>query len=128
MKGQVPRPSVGVKIRWLVIDAVSFPGGSLVKNLPANAGDAVSILGLGRSPGVGNGNPLQNSYLESPTDRGAWQATVHGFAKESETTARPNSSNNRACMNVNLLLHPSGSSFISKIEGPPLLVCLGEPF
>ena len=58
-----------------------FPDGTMVKNLPANAGDAGSIPGLGRSPGVGNGNPLQYSCLENPTDRGAWQMTVHGFAK-----------------------------------------------
>ena len=60
---------------------MGFPGGSVVKNLSANAGDASSILGLGRSPGEGNGNPLQYSCLENPTDRGAWQATVHGVAR-----------------------------------------------
>ena len=56
----------------------------LVKNPAANAGDvryAGSILGSGRSAGVGNGNPLQYSCLENPTDRGAWQATVHGITK-----------------------------------------------
>ena len=56
----------------------------MVKNLPTNTGDirdASSIPGLGRSPGGGNGNPLQYSYLENPMDRGAWQATVHGVAK-----------------------------------------------
>ena len=58
-----------------------FPGGSVVKNLPANARDAGSISGLGRSPGEGNGNPLQYSCLENPTGRGAWSATVHGVAK-----------------------------------------------
>ena len=61
-----------------------FPGGSVVKNLPANAGDAGSIPGSGRSPGEGNGNPLQDSCLENPTDRGAWQAIVHGVPKESD--------------------------------------------
>ena len=49
-----------------------------VKNPPANAGEASSIPGLGRSPRRGNGNPLQYSCLENPTDRGAWRATVHG--------------------------------------------------
>ena len=56
----------------------------VVKNLPANAGDAVDaglIPGLGRSPGEGNGNPLQYSCLGNPMDRGAWQATVHGVTK-----------------------------------------------
>ena len=55
-----------------------FAGGSLVKNLPANAGGMVSIPGSGRSPGEGNGNPLQYSCLRNPMDRGAWWATVHG--------------------------------------------------
>ena len=52
-----------------------------VKNLLANAGDAGSILGSGRSPGGGHGNPLQYSCLENPMDRGAWRATVHGVPK-----------------------------------------------
>ena len=57
-----------------------FPGSSVVKNLPANAGDMRSICGLERSPGGGSGNPLQYSFLENPTDR-AWQATVNGVAE-----------------------------------------------
>ena len=48
----------------------------MVKNLPANAGGVGSIPGLGRSPGVGNGHPLQDSYLGNPMDRGVWWATV----------------------------------------------------
>ena len=59
-------------------------GDSVIKNPPANAGDAEdtgSILGLGRSPAGGNGNPLQYSCLENSMDRGAWWATVHGVAK-----------------------------------------------
>ena len=54
------------------------------KNPPANAGDGRRHgfdLGLGRSPGGGNGNPLQYSCLENPRDRGAWRATVHGVVK-----------------------------------------------
>ena len=51
------------------------------KNLPANAGDMGSIHGLGRSPGVENGNPLQYSCLGNRMDRGAWQTTVQGVAK-----------------------------------------------
>ena len=61
-----------------------FPGSLVVKNLPANAEDARdvgSISGLERSPGEGNGNLLQYSCLENPTDRGAWWATVHQITK-----------------------------------------------
>ena len=61
-------------------------GISMVKNPPANAGDAGSIPGLGRSPGKGNGDPLQYSCLGSPIDKGAWRAAVHGVAKELDTT------------------------------------------
>ena len=59
---------------------LGFPGASVVKNLPANAGDVSSVPGLGRSPGEGNGNPLQYSCLGNPLDRAAWQATVHRVA------------------------------------------------
>ena len=57
---------------------------------PANAGDMGSIPGSGRSPGEGNGNPLQCSWLGNPMDRGAWQAAVHGVARESDTTEQLN--------------------------------------
>ena len=60
---------------------MGFPGGSKVKASACNAGDLCSIPGLGRSPGGGNGNPLQCSCLENPMDRGACWATVHGVAK-----------------------------------------------
>ena len=65
---------------------LDFPGGTVVKNLPANAGDLDSIPGSGRSPEEGNGNPLQYSCLGNPTDRGTWRATVHGVVKESDMT------------------------------------------
>ena len=52
--------------------------GSVVKHLPANARDAGSIAGSGRSPGEGNGNPLQYSCLGNPMDRGVWRAAVRG--------------------------------------------------
>ena len=58
----------------------------MVKNPPANAGDMGSIPGLERSPGEGNGYPLQYSCQGNPVVRGAWQATVSGVAKESDTT------------------------------------------
>jgi len=63
-----------------------FSGGSVVKSLPSNAGDAGSIPGSGRSPGEGNDKPLQYSCLQNPMDRGAWRAAVHGVAKELDTT------------------------------------------
>ena len=61
---------------------LGFPGGSVLKNLPANAGDADSIDRLGKSARKGNGSPLQYSCLGSPTDREVWWATVHGVAEK----------------------------------------------
>ena len=60
---------------------LGFPGGSEVKASACNAGDLGSIPGSGRSPGEGNGNPLQYSCLENPMDGEAWWATVHGVTK-----------------------------------------------
>ena len=68
---------------------VFIEGGTVVKNLPTNAGDTRElglIAGSGRSPGVGNGNPLQYSCLGNPMDREAWGATVLRVKKESDTT------------------------------------------
>ena len=68
---------------------IDFPGGSEVKNSPANkkeAGDFSFIPGSGRSPGGGNGNPLQYSCLENFMDRGAWRAIVPWGHKESDRT------------------------------------------
>ena len=62
------------------MDYLGFLGGSMVTYPPASTGDAGDVgskPGLGRSPGGGNGNPLQYSCLENPMDRGAWRATVH---------------------------------------------------
>ena len=59
----------------------------VVKNIPASAEDTGSIPGSGQSPGGGNGNPLQYSYLGNPMDRGAWRATVHRVT-ESDITER----------------------------------------
>ena len=58
----------------------------MLKNPPANVGDLDSIPGLGRSPGGGNGNPLQYSCVGNPTDRETWWAAAHGVAKELDTT------------------------------------------
>ena len=75
----------GVKMNSLgLCTPTGFPGGSLVKNLPADAGDIGDsglIPGSGRSPGRGNGNPLQYSCLEDPMDRGGWRAPVHGATR-----------------------------------------------
>ena len=64
----------------------AFPGGSVARNSPANARYMGSISGLGRSYGEGSGNPHQYSCLGNPMIRGAWQATVHGVTKESDTS------------------------------------------
>jgi len=64
---------------------MDFPGGLVEKSQPDNARDTGSIPDPGRSPGEGNGNPLQYSCLGNPMDRGAWRATVHGDEKESVT-------------------------------------------
>ena len=60
---------------------MGIPGDSNGKESACNVGDLVSIPGSGRSPGEGNGNPLQYSCLGNPKERGAWQATLHGAAK-----------------------------------------------
>ena len=60
---------------------MGFPGGSVGKESPCNAEDAISIPGSRRFPGLGNGNPLQYFYLENSMDRGAWWAIVHRVAK-----------------------------------------------
>ena len=65
---------------------MGFPGGSVIKNPPADAGDESLIPGSGRSPGEKKGNPLQYSCSGNPMDRGVWQATVRGVAKKLETT------------------------------------------
>ena len=62
---------------------LGFPGGLVIKDLPANIGDEGWIPGSGRSPR--NGNPLQYSFLGNSKDRGAWRATVHRVTKESDT-------------------------------------------
>ena len=61
--------------------SLELPGGSDSKESACSEGDLDLIAGSGRSPGGGNGNPLQYSCLESPMDRGAWRATVHGVTK-----------------------------------------------
>ena len=65
---------------------MGFPGGSVAENPPAKAGEEGLTAGWGRSPGEGNGNPLQQSCLGNPVERGAWQAIVHGVTKSWTTT------------------------------------------
>ena len=65
----------------MLLDSVFLGGSAVKKNLPANTGNVGLIPGSVRSPGEGNGNPLQYSCLGNPMDRGAWQATVLGVAK-----------------------------------------------
>ena len=72
---------------------LGFPGGSVLKNLPTNAGDTGSIPGSGRSPGEGNGNPLQCSCLGNPMGGGACWPTVLVVTKESNTTGQLNNKN-----------------------------------
>ena len=82
--GILIQQSKETEIKAIIIISQGFPGGSVVKNLPANAGgtgDAGSIPRSGRSLRGGNGNPLQYSCLENPINRGAWHATVHGVTK-----------------------------------------------
>ena len=78
-------------LTYLIAASQAFPWASLVaqtvrKKSACNAGSPSSIPGSGRSPGAGDGNPLQYSCLENPKDKGAWRATVHGSHKESDTT------------------------------------------
>ena len=81
---------------------MGFLGDSVVKNLPANAGDAGSITWFERSPGKGNGNPLQYSCLGNPMEREAWEAAVHGVPKELDTTQRLNNNNLYVWVNSNI--------------------------
>ena len=89
---------------------MGFPGGSVVKNPPANVGHKCSIPGSGRSLGVGNGKPLQYSCLENPTEGEAWQVTIHGVPKESDRTYRLKNTNkclhSISCLTWDLVQQP----------------------
>ena len=73
--------------RLNILSVWGFPGDTVVKNPPANTGDAGLIPGSGRFLAGENGNPLQYSSLGNPKDRGAWQATVHGVTKSQTRTS-----------------------------------------
>ena len=77
-----------LEIGSLQMDLTGFPGGPVVKNPPANAGDTGSIPGSGRSPGEGHGNPVQCSCLEAPMDRRASRATVRVDTRDGQKTER----------------------------------------
>ena len=77
-----------------------FFGSSVTNNQPANVRDTVSIPGIGRSPGEGNGNPLQYSWLGNPMDRGGWWATLHEVTKELGMTHQLNNNNNKLTLNL----------------------------
>ena len=77
-----PMPSLFWRSEFCFYNSRGLDG----KECACNVGDPGSIPGLGRSPGRGHGNPLQYSCLENPMDRGAWKATVHGIAKDLDTT------------------------------------------
>ena len=96
-----------------------FPGGSVVKNVPANTGkvrDMGLILRWGRSPWVGNGNRLQCSCLENSMDRGTWRATVHGAA-ESDTTEQLSSREWHNWVTKHLCTHTRAHTPSSKCYG-----------
>ena len=86
----------------------------MIKNPPAKARDAGLIPGSERSPGEGNGNPLQYSCLKNPMDRGAWWTVVHGVTKESDTTEGLN--NNNMNIIIIILLYYYSNSKITNIH------------
>ena len=78
-------PGAGSSVITFLFGFTGFPGGSVVKNPPANAGDPGSVPAWGRSPGEGNGHPPRYSCLGNPMDKGCLAATVHGVSKELDT-------------------------------------------
>ena len=98
--------------------ALGFPGGSVVKDPPANVGDAGLIPGWGRSPGEGNGNPLHYACLRNPMDRGAWWVTQSTGCKESDATEKLNNSNNAPHL-LSILHHPAWLTSEASLDPPP---------
>ena len=104
-------------MKFLIL-GVGFPGGSEVKASASNAGDPGLIPGLGRSPGEGNGNPLQYSCLENPMDGGAWWATVHGVAKSQTRLSNFTLGDSRVCFGSHWSLEHVGKKVIPKLAYP----------
>ena len=96
-----------------------FPGGSVVKTPSANAGDSGLIPQSGRSPGEGNGNPLQYSCLENPVDRGAWWASVHRVTQSQTQLKRLGM---HACMHWRRKCQPTPVFLLGKAHGQRSLV------
>ena len=104
----------------------------VVKNLPANAGDATDMgpfPGPGRCPRREQGNPLQHSCLENPTDRGAWQATVHGIAKS--RTLLKQLSMHTICLASSIKGQLEGCGKVRQVSiiccfSPVVFSCIGE--
>ena len=92
------------------VTSVRFPGGSVVKNSPANGGGSGSIPGSGRSPGQKNGNPLQYSCLEISMDKGVWRATAQGVTNGLDMTDQLNQQNH---VHMEHILQPSSFVIIS---------------
>ena len=98
---------------WSSIYNSIFPGRSVVKKLPSNTGDARDAglsPGLGRSPGVGNGNPFQYSWLENSMGGGGWWASVHETAKSQTQLSTAQHGSNSVCNSRSLCISfvPSG--------------------
>ena len=111
-----------------------FPGGTVVKNLPTSAVDEGSIPGWGRSPGEGNGNPLQFSWLKDTMDRGALKAMVQGVTKSQTWLSNweHNTFTLRRDLSLSLCLSTSinalPSLFLYPFSLPPSLCILSLPF
>ena len=99
---------------------MGFPGGSEVKASASNVGDPGSVPGSGRSPGEGNGNPLQYSCLENPMDGEAWWAIVHGVAK---SRTRLSDFTIHYSLYINILTRKLIKLWDS--EKPTIIVCIG---
>ena len=113
-----------IYIYRMLWSGLGYPSGSDGEESTCNARDMGSIPGLGRSPGEGNGSPLQYSCLGDPMDRGAWRATVHGVTKESDTTERL--SNNLEILHQ-LRVWPRKFSLLSGPVPTPLALLTAPP-
>ena len=102
--------------------ATWFPGDSDGKEFVCNAGDMSSILGSGRSPGEGNGYPLQYSCLGNPTDRGTWQAMVHAVAKELDMTQHLNNKSSKMLLSTKTFFHPFLLNSRSSLQSMTILL------